>query len=80
MCLIDRVHTHKAKLKKDTNDDTFRHKHNPGTPEGHRPITSHFNIINKFVQKLSKQVNVDSDNHSDGVKNLNNITLVNVNS
>ena len=31
-----RAQSHKAKLKKETNSDTFRHIQKPGTPEGHR--------------------------------------------
>ena len=51
-----RVKSHKNKLKKENSYDTFRPLQKPGTPEGNRPITSHFNVINKCGQKVSKKV------------------------
>ena len=39
MGLISRVKKHKSKLKKDTNDDTFRPIKKTVTPEYHRSIT-----------------------------------------
>ena len=45
-----RLQQDKAKLKKETNDDTFRHMNNPGTPQGHRSMISHFNVITKRGQ------------------------------
>ena len=47
MGLGGRVHNHKDKLKKDTNDDTFGPIQNPGTLEDHKFMTSHFYFINK---------------------------------
>ena len=63
-----RVESHKSKLKKETSDDTFRRLQTPGTPEGHRPMKSHFNVIKKCRQKVSKQGDVDYDKHTDSVK------------
>ena len=45
--LVDRVNKHKAKPKKETNDDTFRRINKPGTPQVHSSIEAHFNIIKK---------------------------------
>ena len=64
-----KVQSHKDKLKKETNNDTFMRLQNPGTPEGHRPTSSHFNVINKFGQKLSKQGYIYVDKQTDSVKN-----------
>ena len=55
MGIGDRVKSQKARLKKETNNDTFRNLQKPGTPKGHRSMTSHFNIIKKFGQKVSKE-------------------------
>ena len=66
----DRVQSHKAKLKKKTKNDIFGHIQNPGTPEGHRSMTSHFNVIKKFGQKVSKQGDVDYDKQTDSAKKL----------
>ena len=33
------VHSYKSKLKKKTNNDTFRRLQKPGTPEVHRSMT-----------------------------------------
>ena len=62
------VQSHKAKLKNKTIYDTFRCPQNPGTPEGHRSITSHFNVKNEFGEKVSKKGDVDNDKHIDTVK------------
>ena len=64
-----RVQSHKDKLKKETKYDTFRHLLYPGTPEGHRRITSHFNFIKKCGQKVSKKSGVDYDKQTDSIKN-----------
>ena len=56
-----RLQSHKAKLNKETNDDTFRCLQNPGTPEGHGSTTPHSNFINKFGQKVYNQGDVDYD-------------------
>ena len=56
-----RVHNHKAKLKKDINNDTLRHMHKPGRPEYHNSTTSHFDVTNKSGKRIQKQVNIDSD-------------------
>ena len=69
MGVEDRLQPHKAKLKKETNNNTFRCLKNPGIPEGHRSMTSHFNVINKCGKKLSKQVDVDYDKRKDSFKN-----------
>ena len=63
MGLEYRVQIHKSKLKNETNDDTFRRIQNPGTPQGHMSITSHFNVIKKLGQNKSNQCSVDSDKH-----------------
>ena len=55
MGLIDRAQTHKSKLKKEANDDTFRRIQKSGTPEYHRSTISHFSVIKKFGQKIYKQ-------------------------
>ena len=49
--LVDRVNKHKAKPKKETNDDTLTRIHNPGTPKCHSSIKSHFNVIKKRGKK-----------------------------
>ena len=54
-----RVQSHKAKLKKETNNDTLRNIQNPGTPEGHRLMKSHLTVINKCGHKASKQGGID---------------------
>ena len=54
--------THKDKLKKKINDDNFRRMQNPGNPQGHRSMTSHFNIIKKRGNKEYNQGNVDDQN------------------
>ena len=54
--------THKDKLKKKINDDNFRRMQNPGNPQGHRSMTSHFNIIKKRGDKEYNQGNVDDEN------------------
>ena len=53
------MNSHKAKLKKETNDDTFRILQKPGTPEGHMSMTQHFNVINKCGHRSYKQGGVD---------------------
>ena len=69
MGLVARVQSHKAKLKKETNNDNFRHIQKPVTPEGHRSMSSNFNVINKCDQKAYKQGDVYYDKHKDSVKN-----------
>ena len=69
MGLISRVKSHKAKLKKYTNYDTSRRIQKPGTPKGHRSMTSHFNVINKCGQKVSNQSDVDDYKQTDSFKN-----------
>ena len=64
-----RVKSHKAKLKKYTNYDTSRRIQKPGTPKGHRSMTSHFNVINKCGQKVSNKGDLDYDKHADSFKN-----------
>ena len=61
MGLVDKVKTHEDKLKKESNNDNFRSMHNPGTHQGHRSMTSHFNVINKCGPNVSNQGNLDSD-------------------
>ena len=60
---------HKAKLKKETNDDNFRRFQNTGTPEGNRSITPHFNVINKCGKKVSKKGDVYYEKQTNSVKN-----------
>ena len=69
MGIGSRAQSHENKLKKETKYDTFRHHQNPGTPEGHRSMTSHFNFIKKFGHKVSKKGDVDYDKQTDSIKN-----------
>ena len=46
MGIGSRMQSHKAKLKKETNNDTLTPLQNPVTPEDHRSMASHFNVIN----------------------------------
>ena len=69
MGLGARVHEHKAKPKKDTNDYTFRYMQNPVTPEEHKSMTSHFGVIKKFDQRTQNQGNIDSDKQTQVIKN-----------
>ena len=64
-----RVQQDKSKLKKETNDDTLRRIQKLVTPEVHRPMASHFNVINKCDQKVSKQGDEDYDKQIDSVNN-----------
>ena len=66
MVIGDRVQSHKDKIKKETDNDNFRHLKNPGTPEGHRSMISHFNVIKKCGQKVSNKC---YDKQTDSVKN-----------
>ena len=63
-----RLQPHKAKLKKETNQDSLRRHQNPGTPEGNRSMTSNFNVIKKCGQNVYKQGDVDYDKQTDSVK------------
>ena len=63
------MQTHKAKLKKETNNDNFRLIQKPGTPEGHRSMTSHLNVINKCGQRVYIQGDEDYDKHIGSVNN-----------
>ena len=65
-----RVQSHKSRLKKKIDDVTFEHLKNPVNPERHRPMTLDFNVVNKFVRKLSNQGDVDHDKQTDIFKNL----------
>ena len=64
-----KVQSHKSKIKKETNGDTFRRLHNTVNPECHRSMTSHFNVIKKGGKKLSNKGDADYYKHSDSVKN-----------
>ena len=63
-----RVQSHKAKLEKETNGGIFKRLQKPLTPEGHRSMTSHFNVIKKCSQKVSKKYDVDNDKQIYSVK------------
>ena len=63
------MHSHKDKLKKETNNDTFRNLWKPGTPEEHRLMTSHFNAIKKCGQKVSNKGDVYYGKQTESVKN-----------
>ena len=63
-----RVQSHKAKIKKETKDDNFRGLRKPGTPEGHKSMTSHFSAIKKCGKKVSKKGDVDYDKQTDSIK------------
>ena len=69
MSLGARAQSHKAKLKKETNSDTFRHIQKPGNPDFHRLMKSHSNVIKKFDQKAPTQGDVDYDKQKNSVKN-----------
>ena len=60
----DKVHPHKSKIRKETNDDTFRRLQKPVNPEVQSPTTSHFNVPNKYGQKAFNKVDVDYDKHT----------------
>ena len=64
-----RLQSHKAKLKKETSNYTFRCLQNPGRPNGHRSITSQLNVIKKCGQKVSKEGGVVDEKWTDIVKN-----------
>ena len=67
MGLVYRVHKHKAKLKKNNNDDTFRPIQNPGTPKDHKFMTSNFDVIDKLDQRTLKQGNIYSYKQTQGI-------------
>ena len=69
MVLVTRVHNHKAKIKRDANDDTFRPMHEPGTPRYHKYRTSHFDVIKKCYMSTRKQGDIDYDKHTQVIKN-----------
>ena len=69
MVIGDMVQSHKDKLNKKTNDHNWRRLHKPGTPEGHRSMISHFNVINKCGQKVFNKGGVDYEKHIDSVNN-----------
>ena len=69
MGLGARLQTHKDKIKKETSNDTFRFIQNPGIPESHRPVTAHFNLINKCGQKVSNQSGVNDEKQTESAKN-----------
>ena len=68
MIFAARVHNHKAKLKSDINDDTFRTMQKPVTPENHKFMTSHFDVIKKHDQRTRKKGNIDYDKQAQGMK------------
>ena len=68
MGLRYRVHNHKAKLKKYTNNDTFGTMQKPVTPEDHNSMTSHFNVIKKIDQSTLKQGKIYDDKHNQRIK------------
>ena len=72
-----RVQLNKDKLKKEINNNTFRSLQKPVTPEVHRSMTSHFNVIKKCSQKVSNKGDVDYDKHTDSFKNPYKEKLVN---
>ena len=59
-----RVQSQKSKLKKETKDDTFMILQKSVTPEVHRSLTPHFNVINKYGQKVPKHGAVDYEQHT----------------
>ena len=69
MGIRDRLQAHESKINKESNDYTLRHVQKSGNLEGHRSMTSHFNVINKCGQKVSKKVDVDYDKQIDSFKN-----------
>ena len=56
MGIGSRLQSHKAKLNKETNDDTFRRIQNPGTPKCHRSVISHSNVIKNVVKRYPRKV------------------------
>ena len=63
------MHNHKAKLKKDTNNDTFGPMQKPGIPEDHKSMTSHFDVIRKLDQSTRKQGNIYSYKQNQAINN-----------
>ena len=64
-----RVQSHKSKLQKETNDDTFGRLQNPGTPKCHSSRTSHFYVTKRCGQKVSNQGGVDYEKQTETVNN-----------
>ena len=75
MGLGARVHNHKDKLKKDTNNDTLRFMQKPGTSEENNSMTSHFDVTNKYGKRKHKQSNIDYDKQTQGIKNPHNVFI-----
>ena len=65
-----RLQSHKDKLNKEANNETFRCLQNTGTPEVHSSMTSYFNVTKKCGHKVSEQGAVDDDKQTESVKNL----------
>ena len=71
MGLVSTIKTHKAKLNKENNNDTSSNMQKPGTSQGHRSITYHFNLIKRRVQKESNRINIYDYKQTKGVNNPN---------
>ena len=69
MGVVSRVQSHKSKLWKENNNDTFRRINKTETLEGHKSMIPQFNVIKKCVQKVSHQGDVDYDKYTDSFKN-----------
>ena len=76
MGLGARVHNHKAKLKKDTNHDTFRPMQNPGTPKDHRSINMILGHARKIIYVMLK---IFSESRTRTIRNYKTETLSNKN-
>ena len=52
----------------------------PGTPEDHKNMTSHFNVIKKRDQRTRSKGNIYIDKHTQGIKDPYKTKLENRNS
>ena len=69
MNLVCMLQIYKDKINKETNNNDLRHMQNPGTPEDHRSIASHFNIINKRVKRSPNKGKLDFDKQTQVMNN-----------
>ena len=63
------MQSHKAKFKKETSDDTLKNLQKTETSECHRSTTLHFNVINKYILKVSKKGDLYYEKYTDSIKN-----------
>ena len=67
--LGSRAHYQKAKIKKDTKNDNYGPIRKPRTPENHKSMISHYDVIRKRDQRTGNKGNIYSDNQTQGIKN-----------